>query len=101
MSQISDGKFAVWRCLVVMANIDGHFCDDEKEFLEGIHRYEMLSDEQKVILKEDIDSQNMDFDSIYNQITEPRDRAHLINLTRVLFHKDGDFCPTEKEVFDV
>ena len=100
MDNISDSKFAVWRGLIIMANIDGHFSQQEKEFLDGIHRYELLTDEQKEILKQDIETQNKDFDSVYKQITEVRDRAYLINLTSVLFHKDGKFCPTEQEALN-
>jgi hypothetical protein len=100
MNAISDSKFAVWRCLVIMANIDGHFSDEEKKFLDNIHNNDILSDEQIKTLENDIRTQNTDFDSVYQYITEPRDRAYLINLARVLFHKDGRSCTIEKEVLD-
>lgn len=39
-------------------------------------------------------------DDVWSDITDVRDRAHVINIANTVFWEDGEFSHTEKEVYE-
>lgn len=88
---------ALWRSAVGLAYADHKLTDEERDILHEFFSHQELSEEQLKILDDDIEN-NVNLDETFEQITDPRDRAHLINIARVLFYADGHFCEKEQEL---
>lgn len=97
---VSNSLFAMCRCTVALAYIDGVLSPEEKEMLQGFFATLPLSKEQEKTLADDLAQGNLDYYLLYKQITDLCDRAHLISFARVLFYSDGDFSKDEKAVLE-
>ncbi len=98
-NQVSESKFAAWRGAVALAYIDHTLSEAEKQKLHQYFSKQPFSDVQKSQLDKDID-QGVDLDTVFPKITDKRDRATLINISRVLAYADGVFCEKEQEAFE-
>lgn len=100
MSEATKSHFAMFRGAIALAWAD-HKLDDEeqKRILVYIEHNKQLSDTQSALLKQDL-RQPIKLDDVWPDITDARDRAHLINIADVIFWEDGEMCHTEKEVYD-
>jgi uncharacterized membrane protein YebE (DUF533 family) len=94
---ITDSRFAMWRAAVALAWVDGRMKHEEIELLNNSAQINAFTDEQKKIFENDLKTP-LKLNDVFSQITDPRDRAHLINFARRLFHTDLDFSKSEEMV---
>ena len=100
MNEANKSHVAMFRGIIALACADHKLDDNEKtRILVYIRNNKHLSDEQAELLVKDID-QPVDLDSVWPDITDVQDRAHLINIADVIFWEDGMLCHSEKEVYD-
>ena len=95
--QVTDSRFAMWRSAVALAWADGKVTNSEANLIHDYTERHAFSDEQHTILDNDIKN-GIKLDDVFDLITDKRDRAHLINFGRVLFHIDGDFAEVEQKI---
>ncbi len=100
MKPVNDSAFAMWRCLVAFAYIDGKFTDEEKELLESHFENVAFNPKQRKIINNDFETGEVKFDEIYPLVTNKQDRMNLINIGRVLFYSDGEFSWQERDAMD-
>ena len=95
----TESKFAMWRAAIALAHIDGQITNSETDLIHNYMSAFLFTDAQEKTLDNELRSA-ANFDSIYPQITDPRDRAHLINFARILFYIDGELANIEQQFFD-
>ncbi len=94
---VTESRFAMWRCAVALAWIDGKLTNSEANLIHDHSERHAFTDEQHTQLDNDIKN-GIKLDEVFDLITNKRDRAHLINFGRVLFHIDDDFAEIEQKV---
>ncbi len=100
MTQATDSYVAMFRAMIALAWVDHELEAEEQESLRHyISGNVRLSDQQKQTLLASVNRKTSLCDS-WGEITNPRDRAHLINLASTLFHEDHCFEPEERRVFE-
>ena len=92
---IPESKFAMWRACVATVHLDGVVSVEEEKWLENQLIAIPFSDDQLKILINDF-KKPVDFDDIFDQITEKKDRAYVLHYLRVISHIDGVFDEAEK-----
>lgn len=97
---VTSSKFAMWRTAVGLAYSDHELTQDEVALLHDAWQNYDFSDEQRAQLEQDLEL-GVDVKTVFAQITEPQDRAHLINFSYQLFHIDGGFSALEAKISDV
>lgn len=97
---ITQSQFNVLRAAIDFAYVDGHLDASERDALDYYLDNPRLSNKQRRILKEDIESDSVDLNSLLATIQSPRERAHLIMLANVVIHRDGTIHPAEQAAFD-
>lgn len=95
---INSSKFSMWRACISVVHLDGRLTTDEDQWVKQKIESLPLSQEQKAILQQDL-SNGIDFDSVIADISEPKDKAFLLHLLRVIAHLDGDFSSDEKQAY--
>lgn len=91
-------NFALWRCAIALAHIDHRLSNSETDLIYEYSKAYEFSDEQRRQLEQDL-QRGIDFNEAWPAITDKRDRAHLINFSRVLFHVDGHFSAEEEKIW--
>ncbi len=92
---IPSSRFAMWRAVVAMIHADGVVKPHEIHFvLEGTKDLP-LSAVQKAILAADLQTP-VDVRSVFDGITNPRDREDFFHLARSISWSDGDFAVREQ-----
>jgi uncharacterized membrane protein YebE (DUF533 family) len=90
----------MFRGMIALAWADHDLDDNEKSrILVYIKNNKHLSAAQAEQLALDLDHP-VDLDTVWPEITDVQDRAHLINLADVIFWEDGEMCRTEKQVYE-
>lgn len=93
-------RYYMYRTAVAMAWCDGALSAEEQTLIhDQLLNHATFSDGQREQLEQDI-KDGVSFDDVYQQVSEKRDRARLINFARALFHSDGTFCEAEKIVLE-
>ena len=96
----TDSKVAVYEALIALAWADHTLDDAEKKLLHSrIEGNVHLTDEQKKELLAYVDSKK-EMSVAWEKITDPEDRAFLLNAAEGLFHSDGEYCENEKAIFE-
>lgn len=95
--KVTDSRFAMWRAAVALAWVDDKVTNSEANLIHEHTERHAFSDDQHTILDNDIKN-GVKLDDVFDLITDKRDRAHLINFGRVLFHIDGDFAEIEQKI---
>lgn len=96
---INSSKFSMWRACISVVHLDGRLTTDEDHWVKQKIQSLPLSQEQKLILQDDL-SNGIDFDNVIKDISEPKDKAFLLHLLRVIAHLDGDFSSDEKQAYE-
>lgn len=99
MFLIDDSKFNMWRGCVAIIFLDKLVSPEERIWVEEKIKKLPLSDEQRNILKKDLET-GVDIESILPKITNKVDIAFLVNTFRVLANIDKNFSPAEKTAFN-
>ena len=98
-NDLTTSKFNMWRGTIAIAHVDGVITDIEKEWLAEHLAPISLSDEQKIILENDLEN-GISLDELLPLITDRTDRAHLLHFANTLFRKDG-FAAIEKKQYKI
>ncbi len=92
---ISESLFHSLRGAISIAWADHQLTDAEQDSLRYFIDTHDLSERQRELLDADIANGAPSIESLLPHITEPRDRAHLVNMARVILHADGHAAPQE------
>ena len=100
MTQATDSQIAMWRGAIALAWANSKLDEGEKQKLqEYVKDNEFLSDAQRAQLMADTEHP-ITLDSVWVTITDPVDRAHLIDIAPTLFTSDGTYTADEHAVYD-
>lgn len=99
MNELTESKFAMWRVAIGILHLDGNVSLEEEAWFNEKLKNIRFSQQQKEILLSDF-KKNLDIDPILKEVTDPKDRAFLLHLTRTLGHLDGDYSQNEKSFYD-
>lgn len=93
-------KFALYQGLIALAWADHDLHEDETRILtEIIDSHQGLTAYQRDQLHHQI-RQPTSPKEIWPYITDPQDRARLIDMANIIFQQDGEFSINEKEVIE-
>ncbi len=95
---IDSSKFSMWRACISVVHLDGRLTSDEDNWVKQKIQSLPLSAEQKAVLEQDL-AVGLNFDEVIKNITEPKDKAFLLHLVRVISYIDGDFSSDEKQAY--
>ncbi len=87
----------MWRTAIALAHSDHTLSEEEVELIRRYSRKFDFSEAERAQLEADF-ATAVEVDEVFPGITDKRDRAHLINFARVLFHIDGEFSEAEKKI---
>ena len=100
MSSMTDSRLAMYEGMIALAWADHELTEDEKQGLRDlIDGNPRFTDEQRRKLHAGV-GQRVALESVWPRITEKQDRAHLFDIAGVIFHKDGQYSATEKELYE-
>lgn len=95
-----DSKIAMFKAMIACAWADGVLEEAErKKLMKYISGNKYLDDAQRAELTAAID-QKISLDEVWSDITNPADRAYLIDVAREIFWVDGVFAAEEKALHD-
>lgn len=93
-------KLALYRGLISLAWADHELHADEKSKLhEIIAEHRDLSVEDRAKLHLEVHTRTP-LAMVWDDITDPQDRARLIDMANIIFQQDGDFCDDERELIE-
>lgn len=95
---MDDSKFFAWRVCFQVIHLDNKVTKEERDWAFERLKILPLTEAQRKILQEDLE-RPADIESLFNKITEKRDRSFVIDNFRILAHADGDFSDREKAMF--
>ena len=95
---INQSKFSMWRACISVVHLDGQLTTGEEHWVKDKIKSLPLSDEQRATLEKDL-SHGLNFDEVIQDISEPKDKAFLLHLVRVISYLDGDFSSDEKAAY--
>ena len=94
---VSQSHFFMWRTLFSLAHADNIVTDEEVAFMANVLEEIDFTDEQMLILKDDIINAK-DVGEMFKSITNSNDRMQFFNFARELVWADGDFGSEEQSV---
>jgi len=98
-AQLSESKLNLWRTLIALAHVDGNACKEERDFIhEGLKKIKASPAQMRVLEKDFVQIHSPD--DFFEKITDPRDRAWLLYLAGLMFHRDDGFSDYEKLYYD-
>ena len=93
-------KISLYRGLIALAWADHELHVDEKTTLhEIINTHKDLSTEDRALLAAEVDKP-VALADVWPDITNPQDRARLIDMANIIFQQDGDYCGNEQELIE-
>ncbi|MDD0853593.1 hypothetical protein HBN50_10810 [Halobacteriovorax sp. GB3] len=95
---MTESKFNMWRGTIALAYIDSELTKEERSWIQDHLRKIPFSQSQWEILAKDLE-EGLKLDDILPLITEPKDRAFLLNFANQLFREDG-IVPIEKKTYE-
>jgi hypothetical protein len=95
---VTESKLAMWRSAIALAHSDHHLSNSEVDLINEYWQNYDFSDAHEKQLARDMQN-GVKLEDVFPAITEKRDRAHLINFARVLFHIDGEFSELEEKIW--
>lgn len=98
-NQVSNSKFYMLRCVVVMAHADGIVDEAEIAYISAIMNRIPLSEEQRATLEDDLDNEK-DIKDLLRHINEPKYRSQILYFARLMAYKDGNLHPSEAELLE-
>ncbi len=98
-NQATDSQIAMFRGAIALAWADGVMIDSEKARLESFFENNLsLSPSQKTLLIGDI-AHPIALEDVWAMITDPLDRAHLIDIAPVILRADDDYAEIEQRSY--
>lgn len=100
MPVITASRLAMYRGIIALAWADHQLTPEETEGVQAlITNNPRLSAEQKQQLLTEIKTP-MRLESVWPNITEAQDRAHLLDIAMNVFGHDGEIAAQEKETYE-
>ena len=100
MAEATPSVIAMYRAAIALAWADHDLSDEEQHRLSVyMDNNKQLSDAQRTQLKQELQSP-INMDDVWPDVTDVRDRAHVINIADAIFWEDGKLCHSEKEVLE-
>lgn len=96
---ITDSRFHMWRAVIALAHADNRIDDQEREFADNYLVHVPFSDEQKVMLRRDLDKAQ-DVQAMFNKITDRADQAEFFEFARMIVWCDGNLDEQEDKIFE-
>jgi hypothetical protein len=94
--QITLSKLAMYEGLIALAWVDGPIhAENHKRLFNMFHSDSLLSEDQRQKLL-DMLNQPVRLDDVWPRITDPQDRAYLLDYAPTIFLKDGNYSPEER-----
>lgn len=98
-TEVGDSRFFMWRAVVAMAHADKIIEPAEVEAVEQYLSVIPFSDEQKRILREDLE-QGKDVSKMFDLVTDTKDRVDFFQFARMIVWSDGDLDAQEKRILE-
>ena len=100
MKHDQSSKISLYRGLIALAWADHELHADEKATLHDIiDAHVGLTDEDRAVLHSEVDI-NVQLESVWSDISDPQDRARLIDMSNLIFQQDGEFSDDERALID-
>lgn len=99
ISEVSNSKFTMLRCLVAMAHADGVVTDEERAYVSALSNRMPLTREQRATLERDL-VHAQDVGDLFRHINDPNYRSQVLYFARLMAFKDGVLHPSEQEMLD-
>lgn len=100
MGEATTSHLAMFRATIALAWADHELDESERQrILVYIDHNQRLSAAQKEQLRQDL-FHPISLDTVWPEITDVQDRAHLINIADAIFWEDGQLCHTEREIYE-
>ncbi len=94
--QITPSKLAMYEGLIALAWVDAPIHEENhKRLFDMIYDNRLLSEDQRQKLL-DMLNQPVQLDDVWPRITDPQDRAYLLDYAPIIFLKDGNYSPEER-----
>lgn len=94
--KITPSKLAMYEGLIALAWVDAPIHEENhKRLFDMIYDNRLLSEDQRQKLL-DMLNQPVRLDDVWPRITDPQDRAYLLDYAPTIFLKDGNYSPEEK-----
>lgn len=94
--QITPSKLAMYEGLIALAWVDAPIHEENhKRLFDMIYDNRLLSEDQRQKLL-DMLNQPVRLDDVWPRITDPQDRAYLLDYAPTIFLKDGNYSPEER-----
>jgi hypothetical protein len=94
---VTESQFYMWRTLFAMSHADNDVSASEIRFMSEALEDIPFTQEQKAILKEDI-NQPQDIIQMFSAISDVRDQAEFFSFARTMVWVDGDFGKAEQDI---
>ena len=96
----NNSKLAFYRGLIGLAWADHELHSDEKQALRDvISHHRDLSETDRNRLLSEVD-EPISLETVWPEITDPQDRARLIDMANAIFQKDGEICDHEWDLIE-
>jgi len=100
MAKVTKSRLALYEGIIALAWLDHELHPNEKEGLHTLINSNVhFDEEQKAMLHKEVDKRP-DIKKIWSRITSKEDKAHLLDISHMIFLKDGEYCDNEKEFYD-
>jgi uncharacterized membrane protein YebE (DUF533 family) len=101
--EFSSDKLYMWRTIIAIAHIDGHVCEDERAYLEGVLERMQSSagieaDDYSILRRDLTNAQNAL--EMLAHVKDSRYRGQILYFAKLLAKKDGAICASEKALLD-
>lgn len=95
--EMTQSQLAMWRAFIALSWVDGDQCEIERASIRETVLKLKAPEVQKTELLADLDRDHK-IDEFLPLITNPKDKAWLLYMARILFFVDGDFSDREQEL---
>lgn len=97
MHELPESRFYMWRAVFAMAHVDGQVSVEERGFADKYLEKAHLSDQQKSILKEDLQTPKK-IGEMLKGVTNIDDQADFFQFSHMLALKDGETIKNEQNL---
>src|SRR4051812_7714230 len=98
-SGMSQSRFFMWRAIIALAHAHGILTQKERDFVEGYIKHLPLSDQQKAIMQEDIDTPQS-INGMLMGVQEENDHADFFQFAQMIMWCNGNQDEQEKAIVD-
>lgn len=96
---VSDSKFNMFRCMIVMAYADSVLNENEKDYMHTLMQNNDFTPEQLETLEDDLQNPKT-IEDVLPKVTNPEDRGQVVYFARLMAYKDGVFDANEEDLLN-